>query len=366
MGPDAQEQLSVGVGALAGSTIMLITLPWFLAIYAARVDVHGDRCTYKKPKLSAMFLHGPKEEVAEGESLWALAALIVCLIAFFAYLGYQSKLSQSGTDAAHDFMIEAYKLSQSGTDAAHEFMIEAVIAQKIKEGKISLLGALKAIMALHPTRYGPGEESVLLGADGDPLVNRMKAILYPFFYRYGLVRAQDLYGLSCTHSSNRYDINQNGHINSNELGKVMSDLGIHVRESNQTKPNQTQTLTKPKPNSRYDINQNGHIDSNELGKVMSDLGIHARESSVDSVFKDFDTDGDNKINFYEALKNFVPAGEDDEEEEEEMPEDFVDLPPNKQQQRIFQRSCTLMGLGTFLVLLFSSNGFSSAAARSWA
>lgn len=28
MGDDAQAQLSVGVGALAGSTIMLLTIPW--------------------------------------------------------------------------------------------------------------------------------------------------------------------------------------------------------------------------------------------------------------------------------------------------------------------------------------------------
>lgn len=28
MGDDAQNQLSVGVGALAGSTIMLLTIPW--------------------------------------------------------------------------------------------------------------------------------------------------------------------------------------------------------------------------------------------------------------------------------------------------------------------------------------------------
>lgn len=28
MGDDAQSQLSVGVGALAGSTIMLLTIPW--------------------------------------------------------------------------------------------------------------------------------------------------------------------------------------------------------------------------------------------------------------------------------------------------------------------------------------------------
>merc|ERR1719221_951184 len=30
LGPDAQDQVSVGVGALAGSTVMLLTLPWFL------------------------------------------------------------------------------------------------------------------------------------------------------------------------------------------------------------------------------------------------------------------------------------------------------------------------------------------------
>jgi Ca2+/Na+ antiporter len=40
MGPikEAQEQLNVGVGALAGSTIMLLTIPWFLSLWAGRVD----------------------------------------------------------------------------------------------------------------------------------------------------------------------------------------------------------------------------------------------------------------------------------------------------------------------------------------
>jgi len=39
MGPNAQEQLNVGVGALAGSTVMLITVPWVLSVYAGRVDI---------------------------------------------------------------------------------------------------------------------------------------------------------------------------------------------------------------------------------------------------------------------------------------------------------------------------------------
>ena len=39
LGPDAQKQISVGVGALAGSTIMLLTIPWALAVFAGRVSL---------------------------------------------------------------------------------------------------------------------------------------------------------------------------------------------------------------------------------------------------------------------------------------------------------------------------------------
>merc|ERR1712070_186088 len=45
--------------------------------------------------------------------------------------------------------------------------------------------------------------------------------------------------------------------------------------------------------------------------------------------------------------------DDDEEEEEDMPEEFQDLDPAEQQRRILLRSCSMMGLGTFLVVLFS-------------
>jgi hypothetical protein len=35
----AQETLSVGVGALAGSTIMLLTVPWGMSVLAGRVNL---------------------------------------------------------------------------------------------------------------------------------------------------------------------------------------------------------------------------------------------------------------------------------------------------------------------------------------
>ncbi len=52
---EAQENLAVGVGALAGSTIMLLTVPWALSLWAGRVDLDAEgKANYaRKPKLGA-------------------------------------------------------------------------------------------------------------------------------------------------------------------------------------------------------------------------------------------------------------------------------------------------------------------------
>jgi len=36
------EQLNIGVGALAGSTVLLLTIPWSLCIFGGRVDIDGS------------------------------------------------------------------------------------------------------------------------------------------------------------------------------------------------------------------------------------------------------------------------------------------------------------------------------------
>lgn len=63
LGPDAKEQISVGVGALAGSTIMLLTIPWFVSIWYGRVDriniVNGlDRYFKKSEGKSRLTIDG--------------------------------------------------------------------------------------------------------------------------------------------------------------------------------------------------------------------------------------------------------------------------------------------------------------------
>lgn len=219
----AQETLSVGVGALAGSTIMLLTVPWGLSIYSGRVDI-GDNGTpnySKSPKICekeslkaelnttgvaitdavssgakimilttfpyfliqipAMFIHGPSEDLAAGEKYWALAGLIVCLVGFVWYLYLQLQLSRAGQDKGKRV---------------------AVVKKLLQEGRVSLTGALSAdVMA---------KEQELSRAGGYGAINSEES-LYPDetvkAYLKDVLREAFL----------KYDANRNGTLDAKEV-----------------------------------------------------------------------------------------------------------------------------------------------------
>ena len=130
---EAQENLAVGVGALAGSTIMLLTVR-ALSLWAGRVDLDAEgKANYaRKPKLGAnrgptecgvspgpqvksganimvmtlvsyVIIQGPaffmsgdsRAEVAENEKSWALLGLVTTLGGFVSYLYYQVSSSHA-------------------------------------------------------------------------------------------------------------------------------------------------------------------------------------------------------------------------------------------------------------------------------
>eukprot|EP01031_Cornospumella_fuschlensis_P038326 gene38326-46576_t len=87
MGPNAQEQLNVGVGALAGSTIMLLTVPWFLSIIGGRVNIDPktNLANYKAPKLSPpnrMHLTGTGVSVSPAVNKGAYIVLLTAVSYF--------------------------------------------------------------------------------------------------------------------------------------------------------------------------------------------------------------------------------------------------------------------------------------------
>lgn len=89
---EAQESLSVGVGALAGSTIMLITVPWALSVFSGRVNISpetGKPNYARRPKLSKKMAFkdaltqtgvGLSEAVGSGANLMVLTIIPYFLI----------------------------------------------------------------------------------------------------------------------------------------------------------------------------------------------------------------------------------------------------------------------------------------------
>lgn len=335
----AQETLSVGVGALAGSTIMLLTIPYAISVYAGRVDLVNGVTNYKgkpkvKPKSSifddlshtgvavteavrhggvvmaattipyfliqipAMFLHGPSEEVAEGEHWWALAGMLVCLTGLTFYMWLQLKISKEGEDKGKRI---------------------AVMKKVLQDGKMSLSGALKATV--------------------DEMTEKERAAATEY---------------QAIQHSDQPEGNYPPPRIATYLAEVLRDAYLS-----------------------YDDNGNGLLDPKEVQTFFRDFHENIKEEEMDSLFKKFDTDGNGTISFDEFIgMAYVLITEDrhaspetheaehavienihsqdvEGEEEEEMPEDFVDLSPEEQQRAIKLRAFVILAIGTTLVILFS-------------
>lgn len=344
MGDDAQSELSVGVGALAGSTIMLLTIPWFLATVGGRVDINKESglAVYKRPhgaiswtKLTAplslrdtllhtgvtgspqvrkggvlmmitsvsyLIIQGPAffltgetdSEVSAAESGFALAGLITCSVLFIGYLWYQ------------------WRLSQTDNDQVLEDYMEEVRRQKIMNGEISLLGVMQSELVGVANASTDGYQAIDEGAPGvaipEKAMRHLEGLLRPFF-------------------------------------------------------------------DKYDGDQNGKLDKNEFWSVFHDLQENVHTHELESIFNAIDTDGSGYVDFHEfvtGVAKFVlektpngrhteptsvttdVEGEDtDEEEHEEMPEDLSHLDPQTQQFHVKMRAAWLMIVGTTLVLVFS-------------
>ena len=207
-----QETISVGVGALAGSTIMLLTIPFGLCAIGGRVDIiagkdgklHGNYSSkvkltegrsfeesgvavtdeikhaaqimaittlpYFLIQVPAFFIHGTQEEVACSESIYAFIAFIVCLAGFAWYLSVHVKASKEDEEKFHRM-------------------------EKIKEclhqGKLSLSGALVNVVghfnnSMRNSTSSPGYESIEVSLDepSNETMEYLKEVLVLPFRKY--------------------------------------------------------------------------------------------------------------------------------------------------------------------------------------
>lgn len=337
----AQESLSVGVGALAGSTIMLLTVPLALSVWGGRVDLlDGDKANYLgKPKLSetsslwetltktgvavsdpihqsgvimmittipyfliqipAFYLHGPSEEVAAGEHWWAAAAFLICLIGLFSYMRLQLKMSQEGQDRGKRMavvrkLLQKGKVSLSGAVASQVRHVEEQIGANVNSEYQSILETDQ-----HPKRPPPSVFAYL------------KEILADAFMTY--------------------DEDGNGHLDERESFMFFRDFHEAILEE------EMKDLF-----SKFDSDKSGTIDLDEfIGMAYALIKIQdAKEKMSDSPIQ---------CNTREVIAETAFA----EIEEEDIPDDLTALPPDQQQAAIKKRAFTILAIGTTLVVLFS-------------
>ncbi len=100
---------------------------------------------------------------------------------------------------------------------------------------------------------------------------------------------------------------------------------------------------------KYDKNANGIISFEEFCDACHSIIVTSKLRSPTSPtnFADKAERGFARSVYEKATES------DDQEEEEEMPLDIAQLPANEQQSAIKKKAFTMLGIGTFMVLLFS-------------
>jgi Ca2+/Na+ antiporter len=350
----AQETLSVGVGALAGSTIMLLTVPWALSVYQGRVNLNeqGEPQYLGQPKLTpnlsamkelyhtgvsitdtishgavimaittipyfliqgpAFYIHGPSEEVADKEKYWALAGLIVCLTGFISYLYLQLQLSRKGMDKGKRV---------------------AVVKKLLQQGEVSLCGALApSVQSAEQKGHGLAVQA----AEQYQAVGQT-ASLYP------PPAVADYLKEVLLEAFMKYDTDKNGTLDKFELKTFLQDFHENISDDDMN------VLFN-----KFDTDDSGTISFDEfIGACYVFITEHTKKSAAEKMAAKHPPSYRNgrRDSSHEALvENMF---KDNEEEEEEIPEEMVDMEPDAQQAAIKRKAFTMLFIGTTLVVVFS-------------
>lgn len=360
MGKDAKTQIQVGIGALAGSTIMLLTIPWQLSIWAGRVNLDADgNGNYVRPQgVTGWKKLEPANRILGagvncGASIkYTSKVMLLTLIPFFII---QVPALVGNCATKNDGCHTPHLASLIGAIFATLLFFfylwdQARIApiDEVKEDKTDQLRA-NAVKNGHVSLRGLFPEKVMdnLGVmEIKPDSKRFQAFLRPFF--------------------RKFDADNSGAIDREEFSLLAASLGEHYTKS------QLDVMMK-----QMDKDGNGLIEFSEFTHAMADMLVNGTELSAVGTGgggggggtyggtgerTEGGTSSDNagtgdtvqkKEEMKEKKEKEEEEGEEEDEEEPEIPDDLADLSPKEQQRRILMRSCWQMGAGVFIVLLFS-------------
>lgn len=378
MSDNAQKEVSVGVGALAGSTVMLLTVPWLIAVIAGRVTVLKNAegvksLQYKCPKgedpkaflklkeprtrMEDLFATGVGlgEDILINAKVMALTAVPYVIIIIPALMVDHQATSPHPTfqnnetvikDDAHQEYKAEVKWAELGLLActllfakylkdewskSQEDKLATRAVEAIQEGHMNLRGVMAQFKTDGWKTFCKADctlDRESIPAETLEDVRMMCKILAPFFAHY--------------------DINRDGTIDYTEFVYICHD----IRENNSA--DSTKRMFEA-----ADVDGSGTICFAEfVASIMSmtlelpqvDLGAQRRRRSIEDVSL-------SGMKSRGSEKGSVEGSNDDDEkseaEEEDMPADIAEMDPADQQWAIKQRAATFLALGTGLCLLFS-------------
>jgi len=333
---EAQAQLDVGVGALAGSTIMLLTVSFALSIFGGRVDLDADGIPkYNgKPKLTKKSSYGAELtqtgvivsaavrksawlmvftttpyfviqisatifesrnedalQVGVSEKWWSLGSLIICILGLANYMRLQLKMSHEGEDKNKRI---------------------AVMKKLLKEGKVSLAGALKAFIM--ESAMSNVDTSVYQAINEDEVPEPSPdALAYLDEVLKGAFLA--------------YDQDRSNVLERKEVFTFFRDFNEKIDEGEMEKLFQ-----------HFDKDNNGTVDYKEFIRMTYTIVVRNDKNSKGTM-----------IEVQEQATAVLEEGE----EEEDIPEQFTDLSPEEQQSAIKKKAGWMLLIGTIMVVVFS-------------
>jgi len=347
----AQENVSVGVGALAGSTIMLLTLPWVLSVYAGQVDMDKDGvCVgYKQgagkrnttKETGCCFNEG----VTKNAWLMFLTSLSYFVIQIPAYMVDNQKTK---AEMGEGYLAEVIKESKSentwalvGCFVTMFFFLFYLYLQYLAATKKA--PPIKCLAYLLPPPPPPVSMELIKKQGLLPLIDHYRTNFltigrmrnWPSAAEEGLQKSTQLPDDLSFALKNLF----------REFAAKTVDAGLHGDDMRQLADVLGLSYTPESFNKKFalaDADNGGFLDQQEFLNFFFDMitgadplpyQIKAAEEAAPTA----SGDGDG----------------DDDEEEDEMPDEFKDLPPDEQRKQIIRESCKKMLIGTILVLIFS-------------
>jgi len=350
LGEEAQEEVQVGVGALAGSTVMLLTIPWFIAIYAGRVNIINGKPKYTSPKLDPEnFFHWDHTGVSVGPLIRTNAVLM--LITMLSYFIVQ---------------IPAFMYADEPRQTIHE--------KAMAVRTPAMIGCIVCVLFFGGYLYMQmGDEDYSEKEENHAKSNKITKVQIEAIRSGKITLRGTMYGA--------LEESENARRNPNPKSLDKRDSEINLL----SKKDQIRIKKLLKPFfTYYDTNRDATLERVEFSKIMKDLNEIMTVEEEDQLFKSVDWDNSDSIDFEEFAELMVRYAkgevgrplvsrsvvtpqkfcvsstvadeaslEEDEDEEDEMPDDLIDLSPEEQQARIKIRALWMMGIGTLLVLIFS-------------